>query len=342
MIEELRNLLVKGTQNIDGMRKFIQQHVLYATRVVSKPCGVYLISKNIYQEMINKTGFTEEEFKNYLVKQFEQQKIKLNQTNLGYVTTNPLYNLLLVYIFVFLANNEYDSARQASRLYGYFTLSYMKRKYFKICNADTLLYTINNLHGHSIVRSDGLIGLVTKICDETLKKYETLFLKEINVYNNYRYLVDVRNKLNQSMKIIATKYYKNMEEKATESLIDRANEIMEDFVSVSSSPNIINYISQLSLLSTLEIESLFFDIQQTPEAQNILTDIIIKLLYKYGGEEKISTTGIEGILGKAQRNEEFVNMVSTLYESCGYEDEITKNHVLAIIGLALILIVWKR
>lgn len=341
MIEALIDLLRKGTTNINAMRKLVQEHVLYALKIVNEPCGTYLISKNMYQTFLNTAGFTEEEFKNYLKLQFMEQKEVLHQTNLGYITTNPMYNLLLVYIFVFLANDEYDTAKQVSRLYGCLTLSYLKRKYFKICNVETLRYTLNNLHGHSVVRSEGFAGLVTRFSDETLDKYKDQFLEKIDVYNNYRYLVDVRNKMNQSMKIIATKYYQNMETSVSESLIDLADEIMSDFVSVTSSPKIIAYVSKISYLSEYEIEKIFLNIQQTPEAQEILKDIIIKILYVYGGSDKVATAGVTVVLGRIRRREDFVSLVVSLLSACG-EDDVTTHHVAAILGIAIVLIVWKR
>ncbi len=341
MIEELSILLRKGTENIDAMRKLVQQQVLYALKIVNEPCGAYLITKNMYQTFLKTAGYTEEEFKNYLKQQFLSQKEVLNQSTLGYVTTNPMYNLLLVYIFVFLANDEYDTAVQVSRLYGCLTLSYLKRKYFKVCNADTLRYTLDNLHGHSIARSEGFVGLVTKISDETLNKYRDVFLEKIDVYNNYRYLIDIRNKMNQSMKLIAAKYYQNMEELASGSLVNKAEEIMTNFMSVTSNPKIIEYISKLSSLSELEVEKLFIDIQQTPEAQEILKDIIVKILYVYGGEEKVLNAGVNLVLGRIRRRQEFIELSKALYESCGY-DTISNDYILGILGLAIILIVWKR
>lgn len=341
MIEALMNLLRKGTENINEMRRLVQNHVLYAMKIVNEPCGTYLISKNMYQTFLNTAGFTEEEFKNYLKLQFLEQKEVLNQYTLGYVTTNPMYNLLLIYIFVFLANDEYDTAKQVSRLYGCLTLSYLKRKYFKVCNVETLRYTMNNLHGHSIVRTEGFAGLISKTSDETLDKYKDAFLEKIDVYNNYRYLVDVRNKMNQSMKIIATKYYQNMETSVSESLLDLAEEIMGDFVNVTSNPNIIEYISKISHLSELEVERLFLDIQQTPEAQEILKDIIVKILYIFGGADKVENAGITIVLGRVRRRQEFVDLAESLFSSCGNE-EMTADHVAAILGIAIVLIVWKR
>lgn len=341
MIEALANLLRKGTSNIEEMRRLVQEHVLYAMKIVNEPCGTYLISKNMYQTFLNTAGFTEDEFKNYLKLQFIEQREALNQYTLGYVTTNPMYNLLLIYIFVFLANNEYDTAKQTSRFYGCLTLSYLKRKYFKVCNVETLRYTMNNLHGHSVVRSEGFAGLITKFSDETLDKYKDAFLEKIDVYNNYRYLVDVRNKMNQSMKIIATKYYQNMETSVSESLLDLADEIMEDFISVTSNPKIIEYISKISYLSELEVERLFLDIQQTQEAQEIMKDIIIKTLYIYGGADKVTNAGVSIVLGRLRRRQEFVNLATNLFSACGNED-ITTHHIAAILGIAIVLIVWKR
>jgi len=340
--KELLELLAKMAPNIDQMSEYINKSIVTAFDIIDQPCGQYLISKNMYNALLTTAGITEQELKTYLISQFKQQSAILKSPSLGYIITNPLYNLLLLYMLVFLANDKIDDAHVVARLYGCLTLSYLKKKYFRSCNPDIMRYTLNNLHGLSVAGKSGFSGLVIKMADETLDRYKDVLVNEINPYYYYRFLIDIRNKLNQAVKTIASKYYKNVSSISKSSYIDEAEAIMQNLNEVIASPQVIDYLSHITTLPTLEIEDILLKLESNTDTYELLENIIIQILTDYDGSiDRIRDIGTETILNKINNKDKYISITDEILHSISI-DNITQNHRNVILMLCILLILWRR
>lgn len=342
MDKQLLDILTKMSPNVEQMAEYIGKNITTAMSTIDQPCGLYLISKNIYSTLLQTAGITEEEFKSYLTAQFKQQSSLLNAPALGYVITNPLYNLLVLYILAFLAHNRIDDAYATARLYACFTISYLKKKYFQSCNPEVLKYTLSNLHGLSVAGKYGFSGLVLKIADETLDKYKDDMVKEINPYYYYRFLIDIRNKLNQSLKAIASKYYQNMSiSTQTPDVMEKAEDIVQNLSEVITSSQVISYLSNITQLTQLEIESILFDMENNTDIHELLKSIVAKLLVDYDSIDRIRDMDPFTLLKRINKKDDYISLTDDILKSLNV-DNITQSHRDLILMLCILLILWKR
>jgi len=309
----------------DNMESLVTREVTEALKIVSKPCGRYMLSKNLYNEFLNTSNMEEA-----LIKEFAR-----HMPVAGWVTTNPFYILLLCYVMTFLAVDDYESAKTTARFYSAVTCGYLKSKYFAVCDEEALAYTMNHLHGSSIAKGN-FNQLILKAADETLNKYVNAMINDFDSDCYYRYIVDVRNKLNQAVKIIAHRYYENKEKTRTESLDVVADKIMKNFNDVTSNPKVFEYIAEVAQTSEYEVESFFVKLENNNDAIVLIHDLVVKTMFHYGDVSEIESQGYTVIVFKARRMHEFLDICRTVLGLMDTHTDITNITILLTLAVLLI------
>lgn len=329
MEEILRQVLSQAFPHREDMSKLITKYSIDALQLVEQPDGKFLVSKSLYIELLTISGISDS-----LLKSFIKE-----MAGIGYVATNPFYNLLVLFVLVFLADNDLSSAKNATRFLTAINLSYLKQKYIPICNETTLKYTLSMLHGHSTAR-EGFAQLCLKVADETLNVYMNAMVNDLSVRAYYRFLIDIRNKLNQSMKLIARRYYKNMEEFGKETNMDVAEKIIENLGRIASNYSYIEFIAKRCGLSTYEVELVVSKMNAESSFTYLLKDLIAKILFKLGGIDAIKQIGIDNSVSRLIRTDEVLQFTLDILEET--QTDKTQENIKLIIFLAAILIFSYR
>ncbi len=315
--------------HVDAMEDLIVKDARLALQLVEPPCGRFILSKNLVDNYMQTADVSKDLIKTMI----EQMPVT------GWVTGNPFYNLLSIYLITFLATDKTQTAVATARFYSAVTCSYLKAKYFPVCNEEVLKYSITQMHGSSIVKQ-GFSKLCIKVADATLYKYAQDMVNTLDKYVFYRYLVDIRNKLNQSMKIIAYNYYdiqKNNKQVNYEELAERIN---KNIINTASSDKIINFVSKETNLSPIEIENIYVALIDHVDATLVIQMLILKLLVLYNGPENINTIGIRNLVNRAYRTEEIAKIIKNIFDII--EQKMTVDNMKAILYLAIILILAYR
>ena len=202
-----------------------------ALNEVGKIDGGYYITKNLWNKFLTTANMTEGQ-----VKQFGSFMPG------GFVASNTYYNMLLLYILVFVADGNVDkTVYDISRYYTAIVLSYIKKKYFPIMDKSLMEYTLMNAHAATVAKQ-GWAVFVIKVADETLEKYLKNFTEKVSLYDYYRYIVDVYNKVNQSVKHLARRYYKNVGKADTDDIRQDLDKALNNINEVTMNPKFIEYI----------------------------------------------------------------------------------------------------
>lgn len=329
MKDIILNILQSTIPNVDKMEELIIKDVRDALSLVEQPCGRYVLSKNIADNYMTTANVSK-----------EQIKMMVSQMPVaGWVTGNPFYNLLSIYLITFLATQKVDAAISTARFYSAVTCSYLKAKYFPVCDSEVLRYTLTQMHGASVVKL-GFGKLCIKVADATLDKYIEVLIQTLDKQAFYRYLVDIRNKLNQSMKIIAWKYYdiqKNTRQTNYEELAENMNKTI---INTASSEKIISYVAKETSLSPIEVENLYIAVIDQVDATLAIQMIILKMLVLYNGQSNIESLGIRNIINRSYRTEEVVRTAKDVFDIISFPFNI--DNLKAILYLAAIQIVMYR
>lgn len=329
----MRDVIVEVLQNtmphVDEMENLILKDVKIALSMVEQTCGRYILSKNIVNTYMETSHVSKELIKKMIAK----------MPITGWVTGNPFYNLLSIYLVTFLASNKLETAIATARLYAAITCSYLKAKYFPICNEEALKYSISQMHGASIVKQ-GFTTLCIKVADATLYKYIDDILNTLDKNAFYRYIVDIRNKLNQSMKIIAVTYYNIQSEERSKNYDDLANKINNNIINVASSENIITYIAKEINISNLEVENVCVSLIDQVDATLVMQTLILELLTLYNGPENIEKLGVGNITNRAYRTESVIKIIKNICDTI--EQPVNINNIKIILYLAILLILTYR
>lgn len=331
MKEVLEEILSNTMPNIHKMEELINKDVREALSLVELPSGRFILSKVMVDGYMATAGIS----KHHIKLMIDKMPIQT-----GWVTSNPFYNMMLIYIITFLADNNLDAAVSTSRFYSAVTCSYMKAKYFpNNIEEDVMRYTLTQMHGASVVK-EGFAKLCIKVADATLYKYVDALVHDLSQQAFYRYLVDVRNKLNQSFKVIAWYYYDAMKSKKQTNFEEIAERINHTINSIASSDKVINYVSVQTGLSTLEIENLYVKIIDHVDAVLAMQNVVLVLLTTYNGPQNIEQMGSKNVVNRAYRTDEIIKTCKDVFDMMGIELQI--DDLKSILYLAVLMILAYR
>jgi hypothetical protein len=202
------------------------------------------------------------------------------------------------------------------------------------------------LHGSSMAK-EGYKILADTISDETLNKYLDTF-GQVEIYYYYRYLVDVRNKLNQSVKLIAHKYYQFIKEKPSDDT-DQSSAIAEKIYKYIYKNNtlrteqVIEFISSGTDFSVDMVEKLIENMIYNFELASTTVDIISEMIDVYKNMKFIKDDNINDIYLKIYKNTNIRQYISTLLDSMEKDDSIDPNqYVKPIIYICILMIKFYR
>lgn len=328
---ELQNIVLPILQaalpHKGEMAYFIDVESNKALQEVGKIDGAYYITKNLWNKLINTAGITEEQ-----VKQFASFMPG------GYVASNTFYNALLIYILVFVADGTIDrTVYNISRYYTAITLSYMKRKYFPVLDKNLMQYTLVHAHAATVAKQ-GWNVFVIKVADETLNKYINTFKERVSLYDYYRYIVDIHNKVNQSVKHLAIRYYKNVGKADTPDMTEDLETALTNIDKVTMNPRFIEYIAQLSGVSEIDVENICVKIHDFNDVNSTMQNIILRFLRQYRDREGINKIGITVAAGRGLIMEPIPQLAAKTLMDVGVDPD--KQNIKVVILIALLCIMY--
>lgn len=326
----IREVLKRTEPNLQNMSNLTREHLDKGLTIVSEPCGAYILSKTMVKTFMETAGLDESITK----------EIAKNMPAAGRVITNPFYLTLLCYVISFLADDKYEDAKNAARLYGVITASYLKRKYLHVsCDPALLTYTLQHLHGASLAK-EGFAKLILKVADQTLAVWAPKMLSRVEIYSYYRYLVDIRNKLNQSIKLISRKYHEYKSSESGQNYDDLADEIMTNFEDLLQIPEVISEVHKIIGSPEEEVEHLFTELSTTGEVHSSIREVIKNILIKYESIEAVQSGRVEAILSQCSRTEDLLALVLEVLDTIHVEH--TPNNIHGIILVSIMLIKMYR
>lgn len=327
MEQLILNILRTTWPNRNAMAYLVDRECSKALIEVGKIDGYYLLSKTLSDSFLATAGITAEQ-----VREFASFMPG------GFVASNPFYNMLLIYILTFCASGEVDTiVYRISRYYAAITVSYAKKKYFPILNANLLYYTLINAHA-STVAKQGWNALIIKIADETLLKYIEIFKTKVSLNAYYRYIVDVHNKVNQSMKHIAHKYYSNVGKVITDDITKKLSLAIENIDKVTNSPEAIEYIANMSNVNEIQVENICFKLKEYQDRDSTLQNIILRFLRQYKDRDGINKIGLSMAAGRGLVMTEIPELSAKTIKDIGMIPD--KDNIKVVILIALLCIMY--
>ena len=297
-----------------------------ALNEVGKIDGGYYITRNLWNKFLSTANITEEQ-----VKQFGTFMPG------GYVASNTYYNMLLMYILVFVADGNIDkTVYDVSRYYTSIVLSYVKKKYFPILDKNLMSYTLMNAHAATVAKQ-GWAVFVIKVADETLEKYLNIFKDKVSLYHYYRYIVDVYNKVNQSVKHLARRYYKNVGKADTDDVSQDLEQAMSNLDKVTTNPKFIEYIANLSGASEIDTEDICVAIHDHNDIDSTMQNIILRFLRQYRDRDGINKVGISVAVGRGLVMQPIPTLAAKTLMDVGIEPDREKIRVVLYIALLCIM-----
>ena len=298
-----------------------------ALNEVGKIDGGYYITKNLWNKFLTTANMTEDQ-----VKQFGTFMPG------GFVASNTYYNMLLLYILVFVADGNVDkTVYDISRYYTAIVLSYIKKKYFPIMDKSLMEYTLMNAHAATVAKQ-GWAVFVIKVADETLEKYLKNFTEKISLYDYYRYIVDVYNKVNQSVKHLARRYYKNVGKADTDDIRQDLDKALNNINEVTMNPKFIEYIAQLSGASEIDVEDICVKIHDYNDVDSTMQNIILRFLRQYRDREGINKVGITVAAGRGLVMQPIPTLAAKTLLDVGIEPDRDKIRAVLFIALLCIMV----
>jgi hypothetical protein len=298
-----------------------------ALNEVGKIDGGYYITKNLWNKFLTTANMTEGQ-----VKQFGSFMPG------GFVASNTYYNMLLLYILVFVADGNVDkTVYDISRYYTAIVLSYIKKKYFPIMDKSLMEYTLMNAHAATVAKQ-GWAVFVIKVADETLEKYLKNFTEKVSLYDYYRYIVDVYNKVNQSVKHLARRYYKNVGKADTDDIRQDLDKALNNINEVTMNPKFIEYIAQLSGASEIDVEDICVKIHDYNDVDSTMQNIILRFLRQYRDREGINKVGITVAAGRGLVMQPIPTLAAKTLLDVGIEPDREKIRAVLFIALLCIMV----
>ena len=315
--------------NRKAMAALIERECNIAIMEVSKVDGIYALSKTLAENLFHTAGLSLD-----IIREFAKEMPG------GFVTSNPFYNTLLIYLLTFCATGTIeDIVYKISRYYTAVTLSNAKRKFFPFIDANLLQYTLMNSHG-AVIAKNGWGALVVKVADETLRKYIDVFKSRVDLYVYYRYIVDVHNKINQSVKHIAWKYYANSGKAITTDIQQNLNNAVSNIEKVCTSSSAIEYISSMTGMNELEVERICNKINDFRDVNSTLQNMILIFLRRYTNKIKINDMGLPLVAGRGLLMEEVCKLAGKTLEDVNIP--VSKDNIRIVIYIALLTIMYME
>ena len=264
------------------------------SKIYITPKLIYYIN-NLYKRMINQLRFslgrlngitTVEVNRLFNLTELEPEDLK-NFMELYpkdvFVMRQPIYNLLTLITIKAIQEGNKQLALDTNTLLGMVFLGKLKYHYIRIIDQEILEKSISQMSKKSYVGLHGVVWMINYVTKSTFDRWMPLIMKDITeMYPRYRYIIDLRNKLNQIMKTIAHQYYYNIlhrndVDKAVV-IKKRANEIL-DYITTKLIPsNIFELAAKLCKSDPNKLAKLHYNIQSYPSMQGSISLLINNIL----------------------------------------------------------------
>ena len=212
----------------------------------------------------------------------------------NYIMLQYIYQILALITLKASLNGNERLALDTNALLGLVMLGRLKYKYIRVVDHSILEKTLNGLSKKTYIGLHGIMWMVNKVTQDTYNLWMPQIKKNLNdPYPMYRYVVDLRNKFNQIMKVIARLYYYNMVHRndpdRTIVIKTRVNEIIQYIMNNTIPDNILQVIVDTCKINCPEtsidrINNLNYNVQIYNSMQShmgLLINAVLTKLFTY-------------------------------------------------------------
>ena len=202
----------------------------------------------------------------------------------------PISNLLTLIILKCNLIGEKQLALDTNTLMGLIAMGRLMRKWFpRGVDQNIFDKTVDTLTKKGNIGMHGVIWTVNKITTDLYNRWVPEMLKDVDaMYPRYRYIIDMRNRFNQTIKTVATHYFYTWAHRNDVDLNVKVNERTKEIMEwINQNPipmNILQYAATIGNCTTDKLNTLHHNIQLYNSMQSqmfVIVSKILEMLYRY-------------------------------------------------------------
>jgi len=206
-------ILQKANFDTVALKKYVSKLTVNELSSLSEPC-YYPDWKKHYYELINLTGLTEKDIKDFTKRFYSETESSVTMAKYDKVSQlqiDPGSNLLLILMYYFLHKRDQQTystlmVLHLVRQYGNFI-----RRMLTFCKPEVFTYTLDHLNPtHLFAREKTISNALFHLATEMRKRYTEAIL-QLNSNKISAFLYESRGRIAQSIKSFAEAYYRNDE-----------------------------------------------------------------------------------------------------------------------------------
>jgi len=200
-------LLQKVKINDNAFKNYLVRIVARNLSAITEPCELLNLKKHYY-EMLRMTGITEKDIKDFTKRRWAHRKSAPFK-----IILEPIANFYVFLIQYFLRKKNIVAYKY---MVNFFVLRYysntIHKSFPKYCNKDAFKYTLERIaKTHLFVREKTIGNSLMHISKDMIRHW-TKGLAQNDNEAIYRFMVDTRTRIQQSVRSFAEAYYRTMEQ----------------------------------------------------------------------------------------------------------------------------------
>lgn len=199
----MEELLQKTNGNLNRVKQYITRNAARELSALSEPC-YYPKTKRVYFEILNALNINDKEFKSFVNRNYKGTKAEK-----WALWKDPLTNLLIYVMHLFLKNNDIRAFASTMVFYMIIQYSRLMNKQIRYCDPDAFKYTLDTLtRTHLFFREKSIpnsLYYLAQIMQQTYKED----IKEWDIERLILFIGAARHRISQSVKSFAENYYRN-------------------------------------------------------------------------------------------------------------------------------------
>jgi hypothetical protein len=199
----MEDILQKTTTNLNNVKQYVTRNAARELSSLSEPC-YYPKTKRIYFELLNALKLTDREFKQFVLRNYKGTKAEK-----WVLWKDPLTNLLVYIMHLFLKNNDIRSFASTMVYYMIVQYSRLMNKQIRYCDADAFKYTLDTLtRTHLFFREKSIPNSLYYLANIMQTTYKD-DIKDWNIERLILFIGAARHRISQSVKSFAENYYRS-------------------------------------------------------------------------------------------------------------------------------------
>jgi hypothetical protein len=195
----------KAKINHGNLKQFIMRITSNELMALSEPCYYPKLKRN-YFELLNLTGLTENDVKEYVKRFYYGLKAAEFQ-----LQKDPIANLIIYIMYYFLVNNDVSAYATTMTYFVLRNYANLIHKQLKYCNPDAFKYALENIaKTHLFSREKTIANSLFFMAKEIMRRY-TDGIIDGNAEEVAKMITETRTRVSQSIKSFAEIYYKAQE-----------------------------------------------------------------------------------------------------------------------------------